>query len=503
MTHGTKRAKQANTPNPPGPPQQRDTRVINRFRISAYIGIVIVAAVVAILNDAKSIWLPVRMADTRYVAQVILLGVLILLAIRWVYATDKEFNLWTRVLENPTEKWDAYAAIAFLSLGLGFCMGYAFDIVTVSMAFTGFLLINYWSQWQSNDHFIHALPETRKKSTSNSQRSVLNVMEQYWLRKPQLARINTMMFFSSLAFSLARAGSFLKESKKSDFELAATAVLVGDIVLGEILIGIWRYQRNKKVSRAETSKTVIPAREPKLEDATEAYKGRIDTAKTAAYWGIVGVFAVVAGLNDFKSMWTPSTWDGQGLFAAGIVLFVGLSVLAYRWVYATNEEMELWIDELHNPMTKKQVQGAMFGLAVVLGTLMALAHNIACVSGLMAVYFLVNYWTQWLSNEHFRRALERTRQSPLSTTNFKVLDIMEEYWLARPQMARITTMMFFASLAFSLALAGWAQQEPQRSRFYLASYAFLFLDILVGEIVIFLWRRDRDNKIELAAEAQE
>jgi hypothetical protein len=462
-----------------------------------------VFSILAILNNFKSMWVPPVTAHDTYIARIILFSVLLLLAIRWVIATDREFKLWTRVLENPVEKWDAYAAIVSLSLVLGFCMAYAFDIVKVSMAFTGFLLINYWSQWQSNDHFSHALPETRKKSTNIAQQSVLNVMEQYWLKQPQLARINTMMFFSSLAFSLAWAGSFLREPRKSSFEFAGTLVLVGDILLGEILIGIWRYQRNREIVRAETSKSVIPVREPKLEDATEAYKGRIDTAKTAAYWGIVGVFAVVTSLNDFKSMWTPSAWDGQGLFAAGIVLFVGLSVLAYRWVHATNEEMELWIDELHNPMTKKQVQGAMFGLAIVLGTLLALAHNIACVSGLMAVYFLVNYWTQWLSNEHFRRALERTRQSPLSTTNFKVLDAMEKYWLALPQMARITTMMFFASLAFSLALAGWAQQEPQRTRFYLASYVLLFLDILGGEITIFVWRCKRDYKIDLATEAQE
>ena len=513
MRHGSKRAKKPNKAT--AQPQQRDTRgqtetrehrdtrVFNRFRISAYVGIVIVSLVVAILNQAESMWLPPKMGDSRYVAQLVLLCVLILLAIRWVYATDKEFKLWTRVLENPTEKWDAYAAIVSLSLVMGFCLAYAFDIVKVSMAFTGFLLINYWSQWQSNHHFTHALPETRRKSLNIAQQSVLNVMEQYWLRKPQLARINTMMFFSSLAFSLAWAGSFLKEPRKYEFELTATIALVVNIVLGEILIGVWRYRRNKELNRAETAKTVIPVREPKLKDATEGYAARMDTAKTGAYWGIVGVFAVVAALNDFKSMWTPSTWDKEGLFVAGIILFAELAVLAYRWIHATSNEMELWIDELRNPMTKKQVQGAMYGLAIVLGSLLALAHNITCVSAFMAGYFLVNYWTQWLSNEHFRRALERTRQSPLDSTNFKVLDVMEEYWLTRPQMGRIVTMMFFASLAFSLALAGWVQQEPQRTRFYFASYGLLFLDILIGEIVMFVWRRDRDEKIDQANEISE
>ena len=483
--------------------EQKDTRVFNRFRISAYVGILIVSVAVAILNHAKSMWFPLRMGDSRNLAQLALLCVLILLAIRWVYATDKEFRLWTRVLENPTEKWDAYAAIVSLSLVMGFCLAYAFDLVKVSMAFTGFLLINYWSQWQANDHFSTALPESRKKSNDPARQSVLNVMERYWLRKAQLARINTMMFFSSLAFSLAWAGSFLQGPWKSNFELAATLLLVANIVLGEILIGIWRYRRNEEIARAAISKTIILAGEPKLQDATDTYAARVDTWKTAAYWGIVGVFAVVAGLNDFKSMWIPSAWDRQGLSAAGIILFGVLAVLAYRWIDATSNEMEMWLDELRNPMTKKQVHGAMIGLAIILGFLLAFAHNIPFLSALMAVYFLVNYWTQWLSNKHFGRALERTRKSPLDTTNFKVLDVMEEYWLARPQMARIATMMFFALLAFSLALAGWAQQEPQKTRFYLASYVLLFLDILVGEIVMFVWRRDRDSKIELAKASEQ
>jgi hypothetical protein len=443
------------------------------------------------------------MGETQYIAQLVLLSVLILLAIRWVYATDREFKLWTRVLDNPTEKWDAYAAIISLSLVMGFCLAYAFDLVIVSLAFTGFLLINYWSQLQANVHFSHALSATREQTTDLARRNLLNVMESYWLRKPQLARINTMMFFSSLAFSAAWAGSFLKEPGRSNFTFFGTLVLIANIVVGEILIGIWRYRRNEEIARAATSKTLIPVREPKLLDATEAYAARVDTWKTAAYWGIVGVFAVVASLNDFKSMWTPSTWDSQGLFAAGIVLFIGIAVLAYRWIDATSNEMEMWIDELRNPMTKKQVHGAMIGLAIVLGFLLALAHNITCVSALMAAYFLVNYWTQWLSNEHFRRALERTRQSPLDNTNFKVLDVMEEYWLARPQMVRIVTMMFFASFAFSLALAGWVQQGPEKTRFYFASYGLLFLDILIGEIVMFVWRSDRDKKIDQATEISE
>lgn len=176
--------------------------------------------------------------------------------------------------------------------------------------------------------------------------------------------------------------------------------------------------------------------------------------------------------------------------------------MSFSWIWATKKELRLWIKYLKNPVDKDEVTLAIIALAIVLGVLLAFAHVILVISSAITLYFLLNYWTQWLSNDHFRRALERTRQSSPNAMKRRILNIMEEYWLTRPQMARITTMMFFASMAFSLALAGSVQQEPQRDRFYFASYTVLFLNILIGEIAIFVWRRDRDNKIMLATETE-
>lgn len=69
-----------------------------------------------------------------------------------------------------------------------------------------------------------------------------------------------------------------------------------------------------------------------------------------------------------------------------------------------------------------------------------------------------------------------------------VLMAMEYFWLRRPQLARIATMMFLNSIAFGLALAGQVQQEPQRHRFQLTAYCILILVLLIGEIIIAFWR---------------
>jgi hypothetical protein len=512
MKHGSKRAKKPGKAT--AQPQQRDTRtrtdtqqaietreqkdirVFNRFRISAYVGILIVSGIVAFLNHANSMWFPPRMGDNRYLGQFVLLCVLILLAIRWVYATDKEFRLWTRVLENPIEKWDAYAAIVSLSLVMGFCLAYAFDLVKVSMAFTGFLLINYWSQWQANDHFSHALSATREQTTDRARQNVLNVMESYWLKKPQLARINTMMFFSSMAFSLAWAGSFLKEPQKNNFELAATVILIGNIVVAEIFIGIWRYQRNREKALAERLNSELKLTEEEEQLATAADEGNLHGLKIGAYLGIFGI-AVSINVEPHLASWIAAVSSGESasswLLIARYLFFFQVLILSFTWIWATTKELRIWLKYFDNPLDKAEVTVAIIALSLALGALLGFSFVLLFISFAFTLYFLLNYWTQWLSNDHFRRAMKKPKK-PLE--DVAVLTVLERYWLERPQMFRIAAMMFFASLAFSLALAGWVQQEPQRTKFYLASYALLFLDIMVGEIFIFSWRRDRDNDIK-------
>ena len=64
-------------------------------------------------------------------------------------------------------------------------------------------------------------------------------------------------------------------------------------------------------------------------------------------------------------------------------------------------------------------------------------------------------------------------------------------------------MAFFNCIAFSLALAGAVQQEPQRHRFQLTAYATLILVLLFSEIIIVRWRHKRDRDIQIIKTALE
>jgi hypothetical protein len=498
--------------HPAKPVQPHDrphVKRLSRFKWVASCGILAVFIAAASLNNFSSMWrVPSTPSETvHFAARAILFLTLTVLAVRWVIATKFELNLWLRWLDNPVQKRQVYAAIIALSLMLGFCLAFAHNIVVITLIFTIFLLLNYWTQWLSNDHIARALSRTRERSMDNIQRSVLCIMENYWLERPQLARITTLMFFSSMTFSLALCGAVQKDPQKLyRFHLAATILLVITILVGEIVLAWWRHLRQKQINHAIESKSSIPSKKIKEQLATKAHAGDLKGFSTNAYFGIFAVALGIASINNFRSsMFVIPSTDGLQfwVFVASGVFFFELLALSYLWIHATGHELNLWIKWLKNPVDKQQVRLAIISLALVLGVALAFAYNIVFISGFMAIYLLVNYWTQWLADDHFVRALQQTRVDTLSFSRRRVLDVMEEYWVARPQLGRITSLMYFASLGFSLALAGFVQEDPWRHRLYLASYIILFLDILFGEIVIFKWRYERNRGIAQAAQATE
>jgi hypothetical protein len=191
-------------------------------------------------------------------------------------------------------------------------------------------------------------------------------------------------------------------------------------------------------------------------------------------------------------MWAVPRGRGAiALCAVRVVFFVELLILVFRWIIATHDQFAMWVLWLDNPFVEKKVYAALIGLPTVLGLLLAFPHKILFISGFMTVCFLVNYWTQWLSNDHFNSALLRTRGTPMSDAKSGALEAMECFWLKRPQLGRIVIMMFFSSIAFNFALAGVFLRESSgllQQFWTLGAYAILILDVLISEIVVAWWR---------------
>jgi uncharacterized membrane protein len=199
--------------------------------------------------------------------------------------------------------------------------------------------------------------------------------------------------------------------------------------------------------------------------------------------------------HDISKICDFSLLDEWAVFTAPVLLFLLLLILVLLWMMASHYEFELWRRWIRHP-SRTETVAPFFVFPVVLGILPAYPNKIVFLSGFLAVYSLSNYWTQWLCNEFFRRTLQNTRAIPLSKAKSEALAVMEHYWLKRPQLARIATTMFFICIAFSLALAGHVQPEPQRHRFQLAAYAMLIVVLASSEFTILCWRLKRNQDIQ-------
>ena len=199
----------------------------------------------------------------------------------------------------------------------------------------------------------------------------------------------------------------------------------------------------------------------------------------------------------------PSDLSELLLYLARWILFIELVALAFRWVIATDHELKLWVRWLEHPEHSKgrnDAVAAMIALSLNLGIMLALSHNILLLSGYFSAYYMLNYWTQWLANAHFKDAMDHTRKYKENEivgdkSWQKALTVLEQYWMERPQLGRITTMMFIGCIAFSLALGSKAGQNSYRHNLELAAYLVIAINILIGEILVGRWRHVRDQNI--------
>jgi hypothetical protein len=229
--------------------------------------------------------------------------------------------------------------------------------------------------------------------------------------------------------------------------------------------------------------------------------------------GPLGTLAVLTNFNHYLRLWDWPPVDGVPLYVARLILFAELLGLWLLWLAGTLSGLSLWRDHLVNKVHEMKIIVGMVAMSVAVGTLLAFPHWVVFITGFCTLYFLFNYWTQWLCNRHFERALTVTVEQPRMNHQWrKVLKAMSDFWLGRPQRGRIVAMMFVSSIAFSLAFAGYCLEDHYQkahhmtvrsARLELAAYVLLILDILVGEIVVAVWRVRLHNDYVQAAQLKD
>ncbi len=225
-----------------------------------------------------------------------------------------------------------------------------------------------------------------------------------------------------------------------------------------------------------------------------------DAMKVLAYSLIFGIWAVAATIpqNNYGALWIrPTTVSETALFVTRLLVFGEIVVMVFRWINATHNELRLWVVWLpKQPCEKQEAYGAMFGLSVLLGLELALVPHVRLLTFAAATLALFNCWTQWVANEHFVEALEFSRSDEENPIKHKIFNLFEHYWVRKPQITRIATQIYFIGLAFTIAVVAVFEPGPEKAWYQAIAYAILFLTILVTEIMITIWRHERDEELE-------
>ena len=226
----------------------------------------------------------------------------------------------------------------------------------------------------------------------------------------------------------------------------------------------------------------------------------------AQYWGY-GLVIITYTIAEYAQEWEslkyfmhPALETNKMLFIFRLILFIEIVILIGRWFIATINEVDMWSSLKLNWshwansfFSKQNTYTGLIGISALVGLLLALVGNIFAMSSILSLYLLFNYWTQWLCNKYFNQAVNATKS--INTKHKKSIEIMKHYWLIRPQLARIVTMMFFSLVSVSLATASTFQSE-YKDFFEESAYILVILVILVSEIVIAMWRYKRDSDLE-------
>jgi hypothetical protein len=233
-------------------------------------------------------------------------------------------------------------------------------------------------------------------------------------------------------------------------------------------------------------------------DDVEAVKN-IQRASYVLIFSICGLTLVVKR-DNMVAMWALKS-SGMLPAVLQIVLFLCAIGLVIRWIAATAHEFQLWLGNLQYAFVKSHAYTAMLGLAVILGMMLILTYDILAFTGFFSCYLLFLYWTQWVSIEHFERALNRTHVN-LGEKQDKILGVLRIYWLRRPQLARVVTMMFVSQFSFALALkssGGGPYAQPLLS----SAYIIAICNIIAGEVIISRWRSARDRDLQALVDSDQ
>jgi hypothetical protein len=224
-----------------------------------------------------------------------------------------------------------------------------------------------------------------------------------------------------------------------------------------------------------------------------------DTIDRLLQLGIAVAIAAVAfslSRDRILDLWPLSNSPIYYSKLLGVVLLIVIVSLLFRWILAVMGEIRMLRWYMSDRIRPQPIQSSVWTVlfSVFLGVMASFSHNITLCSAAFAVYSLGDVWGQKIRNSQLINAFANMDPDKCENSQKKNLNAIKRYYLERPQIERSVTLMFFSFVGLLFAEASCFQSETIAGAWLKCSaYAVVIVNITIGELVIFRWRRLRDE----------
>jgi len=255
---------------------------------------------------------------------------------------------------------------------------------------------------------------------------------------------------------------------------------------------------------------------------------KLKTLKIFQYWAypsVIGLVLLIFRREQLALLFNFET-ENYLLNACSVFLLCVVIFLVFQWVIVTSNEFALLQRSArYSPLVKHQSYFIIIGLTTLLGVMGYYTEDILIFSCIFTIYSFFNIVGSWLVIPHIISGFEKNikglyhvyknREDKIDSALLTIAKdyfenkecsmfrIIEEYYIFRPVVLRSVVITFISCISLILALIdtlGDTTQitffATQRDILSIMAYIIMILNIVVSEIIIALWRKERDKKIE-------
>jgi len=171
-------------------------------------------------------------------------------------------------------------------------------------------------------------------------------------------------------------------------------------------------------------------------------------------------------------------------------LFIIYAIETYRELNLLND----YLDAKLSPRVKSKTFLTILILAIFFGILISTSHLIIAYSLILVTYNLFDLWGGWQVSKAIKPLIEKKLKKEVHNEEREIVTALYDYYFNNPTSQRVVTIMFFNWGAVCIGIIFYFLQETLYRNI---AYLLIISNVIIGEIIIYIWRRKRDKIIYL------